>query len=202
MKHDAKSSFTVILILFKSFDKQLKAYLQAQKENQIRYYGLLRNEQVDEIELEPIEETGQAEESYDKGRHIKEYCEINNVRKANGMNILQGKYDDIGFENQDEIIYENAYGVGSSRRIGELMPKRNVKLLSEIGEIPEEESSLKDSIRMGTIQKNEFDKKLPAMNRFSTQLSAQALSQSHSRANSQLLNHETNTLGDESGTRL
>tara|TARA_B110000285_G_C15073916_1_gene589566 strand:- start:15 stop:194 length:180 start_codon:yes stop_codon:yes gene_type:complete len=27
MKHDAKSSFTVILILFKSFDKQLKAYL-------------------------------------------------------------------------------------------------------------------------------------------------------------------------------
>jgi len=41
--------------------------------------------------------------------------------------------------------------VGSSRRIGELMPKRNVKLLSEIGEIPEEESSLKDSIRMGTI---------------------------------------------------
>jgi len=44
MKHDAKSSFTVILILFKSFDKQLKAYLQTQKENQIRYYGLLRNE--------------------------------------------------------------------------------------------------------------------------------------------------------------
>ena len=40
--------------------------------------------------------------------------------------------------------------MGSSRRIGEV-PRRNVKLLSEIGEIPEEESSLKDSARMGTI---------------------------------------------------
>lgn len=27
MKHEAKSSFTVILILFKSFDKQLQTYL-------------------------------------------------------------------------------------------------------------------------------------------------------------------------------
>ena len=67
------------------------------------------------------------------------------------MNILQGKYDDISFENQDEIIYENAYGVGGSRRLGELAQRRNVKLLSEIGEIPEEESSLKDSLRMGSI---------------------------------------------------
>lgn len=58
MKQVNKSSFTVILILFKSFETQLQKYLQAQKVKSIDYYGLLRNEQVDEIELEPIEDTG------------------------------------------------------------------------------------------------------------------------------------------------
>lgn len=139
--------------------------------------------------MEPIEETGDNADDNDDMRHFKEFCEINNVKKSN---ILQGNFDqnDIADNAGDEIIYENAYGLEQKKLMG--IPLRNQKLLSEIGEIPEEESSLKDSIRLETITNRmgaDADVKTIG-NRFSTKMSAQALSQNHSRANSQLIKED------------
>ena len=108
--------------MFKSFNVQLKKYLEQQDKLNIQYYGLLRNEQVDEIELEPIEETGDNADDNDDIRHFKEFCEINNVKKSN---ILQGNFDqnDIADSAGDEIIYENAYGLEQKKLMG--IPLRN-----------------------------------------------------------------------------
>lgn len=51
----SRPSFTLILILFKSFKDKLQKYLQKCKIKNTQYFGMLRSETVDEIELEPID---------------------------------------------------------------------------------------------------------------------------------------------------
>lgn len=66
--HVQRPSFTIILILFKSFKDKLKRYIEQSKVQNVQYFGMLRNDVVDEIELEPIETA----EGYDGSDSIPE----------------------------------------------------------------------------------------------------------------------------------
>ena len=109
-----KPSFTIILILFKSFKAKLQKYLQLSEANHVQHFGLLRAETVDEIELEPIENSPE-DEAADK--------------------VMQEGYDEMLYRQDLE------YPRGGKHR-GNMHQK--AALLSEIGEIPDEESSIEE----------------------------------------------------------
>lgn len=59
-----RPSFTLILILFKSFKDKLLKYLQKSKIKNTQYFGMLRSETVDEIELEPIDSNFETDQDH------------------------------------------------------------------------------------------------------------------------------------------